>query len=565
MSKDEEEVDLTWWRKPPEVKRAYADGRFGQVHYRIAGGNEGRPPLMIFHQSPSSGRNFEHLMTHLSADRTVVAMDTPGFGDSDAPDEPPTIDDYAAVAGELGDALGFETVDVFGDHTGTKVAVELARQRPRQVRRLAMNAAMVFPATDRAQQQAIIEKEKPKPPPEDGSHQHGHWQRLAKFYEGSPLELLNRDFAEMLKGGARKWFGHNASFSYDMAEGLACVPHAVLQLCPDDGYWDTTQATMAHMRNARLVELPEFHMGAVSLHAEAVARHVRDFLDGDAEDPEDLPKAKAPPNAPRGPERQLRRGFADTSLGQVHFRQAGADGTRPALLCFHISPLSSRYCEPLLMEMARDRRVIAFDTPGYGESDRPVEQTPVEGLAAILGEAVVALGIGPADVLGDHTGAKIGLELALQRPDLIRRVTMNAAGIYTEAERAKIWPQVGPVPTRRDGAHVSAMWQRAMALRAPEEPIAATDDLFCEVMRPGPAMWWGPRAAQVYDLAEKLPSLTQPLQILDARLDPISPMTQRAAPLLRNGRIVRLEGIGFGLMSVHAATVGRHLRDFLDT
>ena len=43
------------------VRRAYADGRFGQLHYRIAvpdggAGAARHPPLLCFHMSPNSGR-----------------------------------------------------------------------------------------------------------------------------------------------------------------------------------------------------------------------------------------------------------------------------------------------------------------------------------------------------------------------------------------------------------------------------------------------------------------------------------------------------------------------------
>jgi len=60
-----------YWRKPDNVKRAYVDGRYGQMHYRIAvppqADTTEHPPIVFFHQSPSSGRPFEGLVSEMKA------------------------------------------------------------------------------------------------------------------------------------------------------------------------------------------------------------------------------------------------------------------------------------------------------------------------------------------------------------------------------------------------------------------------------------------------------------------------------------------------------------------
>ena len=130
------------------VRKGYADGRFGQIHYRISQPAlaAGHPPLLCFHMSPNSGRIYETFLKHMGADRFAVAPDTPGFGDSDPPATQPAIADYAAAMGDLMDALGFATVDVMGYHTGSETCIELALQRPQQVRRLVLVSAPIFTA-----------------------------------------------------------------------------------------------------------------------------------------------------------------------------------------------------------------------------------------------------------------------------------------------------------------------------------------------------------------------------------------------------------------------------------
>ena len=115
------------------MRRAYTDGLFGQIHYRIANAqtDTGKPPLICLHQSPKCGLEFETFMRVASRDRTVIAPDYPGYGMSDAApsEDATTIPMYATETWRVVDALGYQSVDLFGNHTGAKVAAEMAMQR----------------------------------------------------------------------------------------------------------------------------------------------------------------------------------------------------------------------------------------------------------------------------------------------------------------------------------------------------------------------------------------------------------------------------------------------------
>ena len=73
----------------------------------------------------------------------------------------------------------------------------------------------------------------------------------------------------------------------------------------------------------------------------------------------------------------IRRGYASTSLGQVHYRELAGpsigstlDEKCEALLLLHQTADSSTQFLELMTELAGQVRVIAADTPGYGASDR---------------------------------------------------------------------------------------------------------------------------------------------------------------------------------------------------
>src|SRR5262245_22270676 len=108
----------------------------------------------------------------------------------------------------------------------------------------------------------------------------------------------------------------------------------------------------------------------------------------------------------------LKRGFADTSAGQVHFRTA-----RPAhrtqarpLVMFHGSPSSSQSLSRQIANLAASRVVIAFDTMGQGDScPPPSPDVTFEDYARVYAEALTSLGpeFERVDLFGTHTGARI--------------------------------------------------------------------------------------------------------------------------------------------------------------
>ena len=89
------------------VVRQYLGSRFGQLHLRIArpSSASSRRPVVCFHLSPVSGAIYENLLAELGHDRVALAPDTPGYGASDGPAQPPSIEDYAATMGEMLAAL----------------------------------------------------------------------------------------------------------------------------------------------------------------------------------------------------------------------------------------------------------------------------------------------------------------------------------------------------------------------------------------------------------------------------------------------------------------------------
>ena len=267
----------------------YHVGPYGLLHYRrVSGGARNAagatgatrsasvPPLYLLHMSPNSGRIFDALLEEMGRDREVVALDTPGFGESDAPPAPPSIEDYAACVAHLADGLGHAKIDVMGYHTGAMTAIALAVARPELVRRVVQISCPVFTAKER---DAFRAEYRGRELRADGSHLVEAWLNLQKFYGLEvPLEVLARNFAEGLRGGPFAPWGHRAAFDYDLAAALPKVAQPVLIVNPADDLATQTPRGLALLRDVRLLDLPAHAHGFIDVITVDFARALREFL-----------------------------------------------------------------------------------------------------------------------------------------------------------------------------------------------------------------------------------------------------------------------------------------------
>ena len=270
------------------VRRAYADGRFGQIHYRIAGPSAGagaaggvggatRPPLLCLHMSPNSGRIYQAFLAAIGTDRVAVAPDTPGFGESDPPSRPPSIEDYAAAMGDLIEALGFAEVDVMGYHTGSETGTALALARAKQVRRLVLVSAPIFTAEELVQFRSHYGPMVLDP---EGGHLVRKWKgQLFWAGPGKTMDMCAEEFPDAVRNPQISWWGHAAAFAYEMAAHLARVTQPVLVLNPDDDLHEHTLRAASLLQRGRIQHLPGWGHGFLDVHTDEARRLVAGFLD----------------------------------------------------------------------------------------------------------------------------------------------------------------------------------------------------------------------------------------------------------------------------------------------
>jgi pimeloyl-ACP methyl ester carboxylesterase len=121
---------------------------------------------------------------------------------------------------------------------------------------------------------------------------------------------------------------------------------------------------------------------------------------------------------------------------RLHYTEHG-DPTRPPVVLVHGNGAMAREMElsGLVERLTPGFRVIVFDRPGYGHSERPNGRDyDPQAQAQLLLRALDALGISHPTVLGHSWGAMVAMAMARARPERIRAVVL-VSGYYTPSLR----------------------------------------------------------------------------------------------------------------------------------
>lgn len=261
----------------------------------------------------------------------------------------------------------------------------------------------------------------------------------------------------------------------------------------------------------------------------------------------------------------VRRSYADCRYGQIHiwtaYPSGGGFDERTPVICLHHGGGSGRLFAPMLTELGHDRSVYAPDLPGHGTSD-PASKTGAAEFAAAIADFLDSMRLRSVDLFGHQLGAAVAIELAIARPQQVRRVMLWGVPGQAGSERVASLQPAAP-GSREDGSDVTEEWQRTLQRRGPNAPISASVEEFADRLRSGPL---GVRALTVaadYPGLERLPLIKQPTLILRLR-DEFWDEAPRARAALTNGSILDLPDYGQGFLAAAPQRFAAIAREFLD-
>jgi pimeloyl-ACP methyl ester carboxylesterase len=106
-------------------------------------------------------------------------------------------------------------------------------------------------------------------------------------------------------------------------------------------------------------------------------------------------------------------------------------GSDEVVIFLHGISASWRWFIEILPEVARTRRAIAIDLPGFGDSQFSRAGTSFDGLARAVATACAALEISAATVVGHSMGSIVATRLAVEHPELVERLVVTGGPILT--------------------------------------------------------------------------------------------------------------------------------------
>lgn len=240
------------------------------------------------------------------------------------------------------------------------------------------------------------------------------------------------------------------------------------------------------------------------------------------------------------------RGYADSALGQVHYQEVSPRGAArnpgPTYVLLHQVPWFHLYYTRAQAELAaRGHRSIAIDLPGYGLSARPLDPPTIADYADAMAAVLRARGIRRAVVVGHHTGATVGADLALRHPRAVGCLIMHGVPLYTpEQAAARLASPHWDQTYRDDAAHLAERWTY-LSGRIAGTPASLHWSVFSLYLA-GEREWYGHHAVFRYDMAGTLRALRRPAVVLSNAQDLLDFTFERVRALRPDFGYQRLQG-----------------------
>ncbi|MDD0844161.1 alpha/beta fold hydrolase [Pseudomonas sp. Gutcm_11s] len=121
---------------------------------------------------------------------------------------------------------------------------------------------------------------------------------------------------------------------------------------------------------------------------------------------------------------------------QLHYEDRGHG---EAVLLVHGLGSSIQDWEFQIPHLLQKHRVLAIDLRGHGRSGKPRERYSMAGFAADVAALIEHLGLSQVHLVGISMGGMVGFQLGVDRPQLLRSLTIVNSGPEVRAKSAGDW------------------------------------------------------------------------------------------------------------------------------
>ena len=183
-----------------------------------------------------------------------MAPDLIGHGESVAPDQPPSLSEYASGVWQVVDGLGISRLSLLGHHSGASIGLLMATQQPARVSALALWGVPLMTPERRVR---LGGEAAP-----DWAHAEtwlsDRWlRRRTASGTGWTADILRRAMLELLQAGPNSHWLHNAVAETPVEPCLARLEQPLLTICGElDTLYAESEQAARMAPHGRFVAMP---------------------------------------------------------------------------------------------------------------------------------------------------------------------------------------------------------------------------------------------------------------------------------------------------------------------
>ena len=244
---------------------------------------------------------------------------------------------------------------------------------------------------------------------------------------------------------------------------------------------------------------------------------------------------------------------------QVHYKASGSG--EPSMILMHGFLSSTFSWREVIGPLSETLRVVAFDRPAFGMTERPDAwggENPytADFAMALTLDLMDALSVERAVLIGNSAGGALAARQALEHPERVQALILVDAAIYSEGgSRAWLRPLLATPQMRRIGPVLLRnvrTWGAEFGRSAWHDPARITPEIWAGYTLPLRADNWDRAlyeytlASQPGDLASRVSEIDMPVLVITGDDDRIVPMADsvRLASEIPNARLAILPACG---------------------
>ena len=231
----------------------------------------------------------------------------------------------------------------------------------------------------------------------------------------------------------------------------------------------------------------------------------------------------------------MKRGYADSEMGQLHYWTAGRG---PNLVLLHQSTQTSEEYMGMIPYLEDKYTMWAIEWLGHGNSVDPVREPEMADYTRTVIQALDFLNIDKVAFLGHHGGGSICIDIAASQPQRATHVIASGTGQRSKEDTEKLlkYRKAAPKPINEAGDFLMSMWKTYAHLGGPHTPLDVMHRVFLinmkERLRPfdahDPILKW--------NKAEACAKLRCPVLLMQGDLDAFVTGQDALLATLKNGK-----------------------------